>query len=289
VTCRVPDPVGRHLLASLPMYPAAGTETLQRFWRGVAGHLRARGFADAPEALHTTGDDLSNHWLDPRLLLSQSCGYPYVTRLRGHGVQVVGAFHYTAPGCTGSRYRSLLVCRESDAARGLGDFGGRIAVVNGVDSHSGCNALRGALCDVAAARSGTPFFAQVHVSGSHAGSLQFVREGRADLAAIDCVSLASLRWHAPGAWYGLRVVGETRDAPGLPLVTSANLSATDLGCLRGALADAVADPALRAPCEQLLIAGFEAIAPQAYDKIARIEQEARARGVVFPGAVTAPD
>lgn len=284
------DLSSRRLSASLPMYPAAGGETLERFWRGVAGHLRERGFVDAPETLHSPGDDLLAHWLDPHLLLSQSCGYPYVTRLRRQGVQVVGAFRYDTPGCTGARYRSLLVCRDDDAARGLGDFRGRVAVVNGIDSHSGCNALRGALADLGSAEvSDKAFFTRVHVSGSHSASLQWVRDGRADLAAIDCVSLASLQRYAPGAFQGLRAFGETRDAPGLPLITSATLAADDLGRLRGALADAVVDPALRETCERLLIAGFEAVAPQAYDEIARIEQYARARGIVFPGAVTAPD
>lgn len=73
-------------------------------------------------------------------MLSQTCGYPLVTQLPE--VQTVGCFHYAAPGCEGRRYRSLLVVREADSHRMLGDFLGRRAVCNAEHSQSGYNVLR---------------------------------------------------------------------------------------------------------------------------------------------------
>jgi hypothetical protein len=57
-------------------------------------------------------------------------------------VQVVGCFHYAAPGCEGFHYRSFLVVREEDRHLTLADFRGRRAVCNSADSQSGYNALR---------------------------------------------------------------------------------------------------------------------------------------------------
>ena len=64
-----------------------------------------------------------------------------VTSLRAT-VQVIGAFEYTAPGCTGFDYRSELLAR-SDDSKAIESYRGRIAAINALDSHSGCNALRG--------------------------------------------------------------------------------------------------------------------------------------------------
>lgn len=84
--------------------------------------------------------DLLNHWQQPALILSQTCGYPLVTQLPE--VQVVGCFHYTAAGCEGSHYRSFLVTRSEDRPLTLADFRGRRAVCNSPDSQSGYHALR---------------------------------------------------------------------------------------------------------------------------------------------------
>ena len=66
-------------------------------------------------------EDLLTHWQDNRLLLSQTCGYPLVSQLPA--VQLVGTFHYQAPGCTGRDYRSWLVARDKQAT--LADFNGQ--------------------------------------------------------------------------------------------------------------------------------------------------------------------
>jgi hypothetical protein len=61
---------------------------------------------------------LLSHWRSDALLLSQTCGFPLVTQLPD--VQTVGCFHYSAPGCDGFHYRSLLVTRGKHPANAGG-------------------------------------------------------------------------------------------------------------------------------------------------------------------------
>ena len=240
----------RHTV-SLPMYDADRV-AVQAWWRVLAAAIEAEGIEGAPPALDWPAD-LDAHWRDPQLLLSQTCGYPLVTGLRGV-VQLVGAFRYTAPGCAGIAYRSELVVRGVEAGGSLADFRGRVAAINDPGSHSGCNALRGLVAPLA--HDGR-FFRQWVVSGSHRRSLEWVRSGRADIAAIDCVTLAGLLRLRPDLLDGLRIVGSTPLAPGLPLVTAAATSAADLARLRRALSNACADPSCAPLREALFIDGFD--------------------------------
>jgi len=248
-------------IASLPMYDAA-PGAVDAWWQALARAFQAEGLRDVPPSL-ARPVDLDAHWRDPRVLLSQTCGYPLVTTLLPL-VQVVGGFHYSAPGCAGLAYRSELLARVDDAAA-IEGYRGRIAAINSLESHSGCHALRARVAPLA--RAGT-FFGDCLISGSHRGSLAAVRTGAADIAAIDCVSLAGFRRHEPERLQGLRVVGSTAPAPGLPLVTSRLTSPAELGALRRALGAACADPALADVRAGLFIAGFEAASADAWQAIA---------------------
>jgi len=254
-------------IASLPMYDA-DPGAVDAWWQALARALQAEGLGDVPRSL-ARPVDLDAHWRDPRLLLSQSCGYPLVTTLLA-SVQVVGGFHYTAPGCAGLSYRSELVARVDDA-EAIAAYRGRVAAISSLDSHSGCNALRGLVAPLA--RDGT-FFGDRLISGSHRGSLAAVRAGDADIAAIDCVSLAGFRRHEPERLRGLRVVGSTARAPGLPLVTSRLTSPAELGALRRALHAACGDPALADVRAALFIGGFEVVSAQAWQVIADVRRSA---------------
>ena len=237
--------------AALPMYDL-DRAAVQAWWLGLAAALRAEGLHGVPERLRWPAD-LERHWEEPALLLSQACGMPLVTSLVGR-VSVVGAFRYAAPGCTGIDYRSELVVRDDDDARAVDDLRHRPAAFNDRRSHSGCNALRAMVAPLA--RDGR-FFSRTLRSGSHRASLALVRSGRADIAAVDCVSLAALRRQFPAAWRGLRVLGSTAPAPGLPLITSGERSAAEVEALRRGLAAACSDPALAAVRERVGILGFE--------------------------------
>ncbi|MDB5820684.1 MAG: phosphate transporter substrate-binding protein, partial [Rhizobacter sp.] len=187
-------------LASLPMYDADPV-AVGAWWHAIADALRAERVADVPDVV-TWPADLDAHWRDPELLLSQTCGYPFVTRL-SDVVQVVGAFRYTAPGTSGIQYRSALVAREGDASLELADFRGRRVALNATDSYSGWHALCASLAAFAAVDG---FFADRLVTGSHRASLIAVQAASADIAAIDCITLAGLRRHAPHLLEGLTVI-----------------------------------------------------------------------------------
>lgn len=219
--------------------------------------LRAALLGYFPQAQFIRPGDLVESWLDDDLLLSQACGYPLVTRL--HDVQVVGAFHYSAPGCAGPEYRSLLVTRAAESGASTEAFRDRAAAANAPDSQSGYRALLKAVGGDAA------FFSRIVWCGSHRSALLAVQRGEADLAAIDCVTFALLARYVPDALAGLAVIGETPAAPGLPLITSRATSPQTLAALRGALAAIARDKAVAGP---LLISGFSPLERRAYAALA---------------------
>jgi ABC-type phosphate/phosphonate transport system substrate-binding protein len=247
-------------IASLPMYDA-DRASVEAWWRGISRALRAEGMSRVPSSLDWPVD-LDVHWRDSRLLLSQTCGYPLVTTLRDD-VQVVGAFRYRAPGCFGIYYRSELIARIDDAGA-IEDYRGRVAAVNSLDSHSGANALRAMVAPLAVDGA---FFNDWVVSGSHRRSLEALQSSKADIAAIDCITLAGLRRHAPESLRGLRVIGQTAAAPGLPLIAAALATAVDLQALRSALSSACMDPTLTDVREALFIDGFEIVAASEWQVI----------------------
>ncbi|WP_226499559.1 PhnD/SsuA/transferrin family substrate-binding protein [Pseudomonas sp. MWU16-30322] len=160
-------------------------------------------------------------WLSPDLLLTQTCGYPLMTLLRGQA-RIVGRPRYELPDATAGNHCSLILSRADDNRRTLADFRGSRGVINGEDSNSGMNLLRQRLAPLQ--RDGQ-FFASVGISGAHRESLRWLRDGQADLAAIDSVTYAYLAQHAPEEVSGLRVVARSALSPTLPFITVA--TATD--------------------------------------------------------------
>ncbi|MDB6001453.1 MAG: phosphate transporter substrate-binding protein [Rhizobacter sp.] len=241
-------------------------DAVRSWWHGLAAALRAQGLRGVPDALEWP-QDLGAHWHDPNLLLGQTCGHPLVSRLATR-VQVVGAFRYTAPGCSGIQYRSELLARTDAPGCSIEDFRGSIAAVNDRESHSGFHALRARVAPFA---TNGRFFASYTESGSHRASLALLQARQADVAAIDCVTLALLRRHAPETLAGLHVIGSTARAPGLPLITAARTTAEELVQLRRALRAACADDALRSVREALFIGGFVAAPLAAWHRITAMQ------------------
>jgi ABC-type phosphate/phosphonate transport system substrate-binding protein len=171
---------------------------------------------------------LMDLWLSPHLLLTQTCGYPLMTALRGQ-VRVVGRPRYEWPDSTGGNHCSLLLSRADDPRRSLPEFFGSRGVINGEDSNSGMNLLRQRLAPLH--RDGQ-FFASVGISGSHRESLRWLREDRADLAAIDSVTFAYLARYAEEEVAGLRVVERSALSPTLPYITVATATDEQVETLR---------------------------------------------------------
>ena len=257
---------------SLPMYLVT-PDHVEALWTHLRGLLADRGLKHLPLQV-SWPSDLPSHWLDPGLLLSQTCGYPLMTHLAGR-VRLVGTFCYQAPGSMGQLCRSQLVARAKSGSESLADFRGRTVAYNSTDSQSGYNSLRAMVAPLA---EGGRFFARAVASGSHHRSLEMVRNGLADIASIDCVSLAGLQAYLPDICEGLCVVGESAPYPGLPLITSMNTSNADLAALRAALGQAAQSAALATTLGALFISGFEVIDLAAYQVCLDMQDQALALG-----------
>jgi len=171
--------------------------------------------------LNAASLSLPELWLSPDLLLTQTCGYPLMTLLRDQ-VRIVGRPRYELPDASAGNHCSLILSRADDTRKTLADFRGSRGVINSDDSNSGMNLLRQRLAPLH--RDGL-FFATVGISGAHRESLRWLREARADLAAIDSVTYAYLARHTPEEVSGLRVVARSAFSPTLPFITGA--TATD--------------------------------------------------------------
>ena len=255
-------------LASLPMYDLPEIRRATRaWWAGLARAFAAAGLDDVPETLTAPGNT-TDHWRDRRLLISQACGRNYVRELAGH-VRLVATPCYTAPGCDGPLYRSLLLSRADSDPKPTADMSGVRVAINGFESHSGWVAL----CAAVSAAGAAPQFADIRVTGSHAASMQAVRRGEADLCAVDCVTFALLDRHAPDRVAGLGFMGWTPPAPGLPYITGAGAGAVELSRLRDGLARALEAPDLAGVRDSLFIERCEVLADSDYDRVREMARE----------------
>ena len=206
------------LLASLPMYDFPElVEHTDALWHEIARQLVLRGVLDVPTDVVRPTGSLHDHWTNPALLLSHTCGYPLVRDLTGDQ-HVLGSFAVASgsvarPGW----YRSVLVCRADDqraSASGVAGFDGAALAVNDAGSLSGWVSLGVALAD-AGVRPGPITF-----TGAHAFSVEAVRSGGADLASIDAHSFSLFSVHRPSAVVGIRVIGHGPEVAMTPLITA---------------------------------------------------------------------
>ncbi len=252
------------MLVSLSMYDVPEARHLtDAWWQGLAGHLAELGFEGLPLHLNRTLTE-EQVWTSPELLLSQTCGYPLA--LSGYRtLQPVLTLAYTAPGCEGSDYLSHIVVSEDSAFGCLEDLRATRLAYNSEQSNSGWRALRLLLEPVPG---NDEFFQHRSVSGSHRQSLKQVQEGQADYCAVDNVTYALLARHAPLAVAGTRVLCHTPRSPGLPYVTSRQLSQPRLQRLRQGIFNALNDPGLATVHEGLLIGGGEVVELDIYMQMA---------------------
>ena len=257
---------------ALPMYLGA-PDAVQTLWTVLHQALALEGLQQLPDAV-AWPQELQAHWLSPDLLLSQTCGYPLTHTLQGQ-VQLLGCFRYAAPGCEGIFCRSVLIARQEHADLDLQDFRHRRVAFNARDSQSGYNALRALVAPLA---QGGAFFGHTLETGSHRGSVDAVRDGRADLAAIDCVTWALLQMHDAAATEGLCTIGHSAPYPGLPLITSLHTPPEQVQALRHGLHSLVLPPAAAHALGQLLIEGFETPDLAVYQRCIAMESSAIASG-----------
>lgn len=251
------------MIAALQMYdwPELRAAT-DAWWAGLARHLGVDFPLSRP-------DDFTAPWFRDDLLLGQTCGYPFTHALNGK-VTLIATPHYAADGCAGADYRSILFAREK---KPLAAYRGGIAAVNTPDSMSGMLALKSVFAPFAEKGS---FFASAVETGGHLASLTAVREGKADVCAIDCVCVELARRDRPSALEGLIEIARSPAVPGLPLITRRG----EVGKIRQALGEAFADPSLESARQALLLSGFSILDAKDYDRILALEAEVDAAGGV---------
>ncbi len=254
-------------VASLPMYDwpeVAWAHDL--LWSAVARRLSAAGiFAPTTIERSRSRDAV---WRDPGLVLSQTCGFPFSTRLRGM-VRLVGVPNYRVPGCQGADYSSMIVTRRDEPAEEVRRFAGRRFAYNSANSLSGFIVLRAAMKEAGL----DPAREDWIETGSHRASVRAVAAEEADVAAIDAVCWAlALRYERESA-AKLKVIATTPFRPGLPLITAVERSEDDVAKIQAVLRDALADPATKRAREALLIVGLSVIDEWDYVPIAALGRQ----------------
>jgi ABC-type phosphate/phosphonate transport system substrate-binding protein len=239
------------MIASLPMYDRPETAGANdRLWAGIARSLAALGIP-APAALdRVTG--IWEAWLSPDLLLSQTCGLPYRTRLHGE-VTLVATPVCDLSGTPPGHYHSVIVARRTDPRRDFAQFDGATLAINDAGSQSGWAA------PAAEAEAAGVAFGAIRATGAHRASARAVAEGGADLAAIDALTWRMIRrWDDCAA--ALKEIGTTRPTPALPWITG---QGRDPAPLARALAEALAELAAE-DRDALGLLGATSIPPEAY-------------------------
>jgi ABC-type phosphate/phosphonate transport system substrate-binding protein len=265
-------------IAALPMYNVTPRHAM--LWRtllhdALAAFAPAAGVTDAA-ILDEPYGNLMALWRRDDLLLSQTCGYPYRVLGLADNVRLIATPMFDAEGCEGPRYRSAIMVSNAawtQGATSLAACRGLRAACNSDDSHSGMNALRHAVAQHA--QEGR-FFASVSWTGSHIDSLHALATGLADVAAIDCVTLALLRDAHPDLLANVQTIGMTASAPGLPFIASRALDEPQAALLCDALNAAHAADAARS--RALRLRGFARIEQSDYDEIEAMAKAATAYG-----------
>jgi ABC-type phosphate/phosphonate transport system substrate-binding protein len=257
-------------IAALPMYDFPALQVAHdELWAALSGQIIEAGLAETPRQLtrHLGHFDV---WKHPSLLFAQGCEYP-LAQSSPYPIRIIATPRYTAPGCEGGAYRSAIVVRETDSAESLADLRHRRCAINEVNSNSGMNLLRASIAPLA---SGTRFFESVLFSGSHRRSVEMVTEGQADVAAIDCVSLAHFRKLYPSTVAKLRILGWTPSSPSLPFITAAATSDSTLQTLRSSLATVLADRTLDSVRELLFLDGVDLEPDAGFTEVLKLKKNA---------------
>ncbi len=226
------------------------------FWAALSRKLGVTCWLDR-------GPDHSAAWRKSDLIFSQTCGYPFTHEFRGK-LHYVATPHYEADGCDGPNYCSIVFAREPGR---IADFRGAVAAINTPESMSGMLAMK---LVTAPFRDGlAPFFSREIMTGGHAASMNSVRDGTADICAIDCVTVALARKHRPHLLQDLHEITRSPSVPGLPFVTVAAEREVVQAALRDVFDTAELDKVRRA----LLLTGCSVLADDSYDVIPKLERD----------------
>jgi ABC-type phosphate/phosphonate transport system substrate-binding protein len=245
------------MIAALPMYdwPEVQAET-DAFWHLLRDALHQRGI-DAPDTLTRGDSPLASIWGAEALSLSQCCGWHVVSGHIGQA-QVFARPVWDIAGLSDGAYCSAIIVRDDMRNAALPTLLRRPAI-NGQDSWSGLHVFRhwAALNDVIL---GKPV-----VSGSHRASIAAVREGRADIAAIDIASF-TLADHLKET-AGLSVLARSPEFPSVPFIHGPSVSSEHA---LAALREAITHPEAAGFRAALSLRDVTPAAGSLYDKMATV-------------------
>lgn len=242
-------------------------------WKFLSEALKRAGLDGVPAQLDDAVD-YHQAWTRANLLLAQTCGFPYVKHLRGK-VRLVATPVYGHPGCDGPSMRSFIVVAKESGAQSLEDLRGTRAAINQPDSNSGSNLFRAAIAPLS--RHGR-FFSSVIETGGHRNSIAVITAGKADVAAIDCVTYGNVLRFDPVSLAGVRILTQTVSGPGLPFITRANASNDEVTLLRQALKLAIVEPTLATTRDVLRLQDFAVLSDADYEPLAELERLAIRQG-----------
>lgn len=253
--------------------PPPLAEATAVLWNFLSEALKRAGLDEVPVTLDDAVD-YHQAWTRPDLLLAQTCGFPYVKHLRGK-VRLVATPVYDHPGCDGPSMLSFIVVAKNSAVQSLENLRGTRAAINQPDSNSGSNLFRAAIAPLA--RNGR-FFSSVIETGGHRNSIAAISDGKADVAAIDCITYGNVLRFDPASLAGVRILAETANGPGLPFITRADVSDVEVALMRQALQRAIVEPSLATARDVLRLKGFAVLADADYEPLAELERQAQRLG-----------
>ncbi len=270
---------------SLPMYEESDAmkKADDIFWSHLQRKLETGGIS-APGVLTRTNGELLDQWKGEHLLLSQTCGYPYVHILMERGVKIIGTPVYsTNSDLPPGQYRSVIIVKAGTPYRSLADLKGKKAGVNDMGSNSGMNAFRAAItASFPEDELKQGIFASVTVTGGHLNSVRMIANNQIDVTAIDSVSYDLIRRDHPELAAKTRILMNTPASPGLPMITSAQTDDATIKKIRTAIKDMVTHPdddALRGALAEMKLKDFVVIDAKTYEqRITQLEDMARDKG-----------
>ncbi len=199
------------MIASLSMYMRPELEAAHgRYW-DLIRHFLSESGVDSPKTLSQT-DDVFSVWNAPDLVLSQTCGLPYRTKLHDH-VTLIGTPDFGVEDCKAGYYRSAMIVHKDNMQGHFHDYRSAVFAYNEVGSQSGYAAPYWHV------RAKGYWFKELLKTGSHIESARAVASGKAGMAGIDAVTWRLIQRYDDFADQ-LRVFEWTVETPSLPYIAA---------------------------------------------------------------------
>lgn len=256
---------------SLPMYDFPEVhESTGLIVSAIVDALRALG-EDVQMGEPNSADhaELMRYWKSDNILLSQSCGLPFIEDLHQF-VEVLGTPTWAGISDERGWYRTVIVMPETLPAMSIVELEGMQPVISNPQSLSGWCSLGCALADVT---NSATFVKPYIAAGRHTGSLQMLQDGKADFASIDPGTFQLLQRHQPSTTAGLRVIGRGPLVPATPVHIS-KVRNSSLDDVRRAIVEVFSREDLRAALADIGMSGFAPLADDDYSMINLLVQRA---------------